>query len=392
MRYVIAVCLVLVSASAAAQTRFYVATNEPGASNDRCNGSRPVDEGNGNCPFKDFQSTRVRSLLVNAIGVTVYVRSGIYTPDSAILLQGLGTSWAQAVTLTGYSDERPILDGRNALREVVRFSGSYTALTNIEVRNARGYNGEVRGGAFVLIANNVFGPTLDSDSLKGDGGAHDVTVRQNRFTGYRSQAIDLAGVSRWDIQGNTFEPGATLQSKCIGIKFASEDIRIRGNSFRGCAGLAMGGVSSLHPNTFEAKRVTVDRNTFTALPFLAADVYSCIDCQFSYNTVAGAAGGIRLGGNETQGPPGCRNGAGCDPVTRFIARANTLQKLAGNANAPPNVFWIVGPKEQIGFAPSGSTYCAVPNAPAVFVLGTLLTFPQWVTATSDTSVMPACVT
>src|SRR5438045_3770265 len=39
-------------------TTYYVAVNQPGADNERCDGLSPTNQGNGRCPFKDFLSHR----------------------------------------------------------------------------------------------------------------------------------------------------------------------------------------------------------------------------------------------------------------------------------------------------------------------------------------------
>src|SRR5688572_23551674 len=44
-------------------TTYYVAMQEPGASNDACDGLAPSDMGGGHCPFRDFGSPRTANLL-----------------------------------------------------------------------------------------------------------------------------------------------------------------------------------------------------------------------------------------------------------------------------------------------------------------------------------------
>ena len=71
---------------------FYVATNEPGASNDACDGRSPVDAGGGRCPFKDFLSPHTFRLLRDRRGVTVLVRAGHYdlSQTDGLELRGTG--------------------------------------------------------------------------------------------------------------------------------------------------------------------------------------------------------------------------------------------------------------------------------------------------------------
>jgi hypothetical protein len=126
----------------------------------------------------------------------------------------------------------------------VTVSGQYVTVQGITLQNSAGYNLEVRGARQVVIQGNRFLANGASDSLKGDGGAADVTVRDNEFTQWDSQAIDITGVSRWTIERNRIHDPKGVDAKAIGIKFGSRDITVVNNEIFNTEGLSLGGVSS----------------------------------------------------------------------------------------------------------------------------------------------------
>jgi hypothetical protein len=378
-------CVWLWATPVSATTIYYVATNEPGASNTTCDGLAPTALSVSRCPFKDFSSQTLRSKLINGVDVRVEVRAGTYTLTAfgdAILLHGAGSSFAQATTLTNYPGEVPVFDGSNATREVIRLSGRFVVVLGLTVQNAGAYNIEARGVQGCLIANNRILQNFASDALKGDGGAADCMVQGNLFAGWDSQAIDLAGVSRWTITGNAFTGGRGVAAKCLGMKFYAVDVTVSHNTFTNCYGIAMGGTSSPHAEPVEALRLVVEANSFSNMHFMAVDVYACQGCSFRGNVIAGSDYGLRLAGVASQGASGCRNGAGCDPTTGFTARDNTWQNVHGASPNPNNVFWVADRTELTGLSTGGNRYCQVaPVAERFAIDGVFLDFATWQTRT-----------
>src|SRR5262249_45095179 len=163
---------------------------QPGASNDRCDGTSPIDNGNGHCPFKDFSSAKTFALLRGVAGVRVEVRAGVYTfPDEALSVEGTGTSDADRVVLTAYQNGSVVFDGRGVLRETIRVGGRFTGVERVTIRGAAAYNLEVGGGSDHIVQCNIFLANVASDSLKGDNGATNVLIRHNDFSQWDSQAI-----------------------------------------------------------------------------------------------------------------------------------------------------------------------------------------------------------
>lgn len=393
--------LVWLAPALASATTYYVAKNQSGASNTACDGLAPTNEGAGRCPFLDFTSTgfaTVRNLLINTNSVRMEVRAGtypIFTGDrltSAVLLQGNGTSWAQANVLTAYNHEAVDFDGENLVREVVRMSGAYNEVNGISIRRSDSYNVEVRGGAHHRILNNVISNNLASDMVKVDGGASDVTIDGNDLSAWVSQAIDVAGAADLTVSHNYGHDPQSSTQPCMGFKFETVTASVHNNVFSGCKGVSMGGTSSAHAGTFEASGISVVSNRWLNLSGPAATTYSCTSCTFSDNDVIGGQAGMRLDGIVSQGNSNCNNGVGtCAPTTGLVVANNRFRGL--NAVGAKNAFWLIESTEQTGLVATTNLYCTdISDATPRFAVDTVIkTFAQWQTivGTDTTSQMAA---
>lgn len=361
-------------------TIYYVAINEPGANNDRCDGRSPVDAGNGHCPFKDFMSPRTRGLLQNVASVRVEVRAGTYSLAGAGLtglqVHGTGNSEAQRVVLTAYGDETVVFDGSQAVREVIRVSGQYTTVERVTFQNSRGYNLEVRGGHHHRIQCNRFLANVSSDSLKGDGGAELTEVRYNEFTQWDSQAIDITDVHQWTIEGNDFHHPLASDGVALVAKFGTRDVLITRNRFHDTRGITLGGVSGAHANLYEAYNLVAEHNTFDNVTGAVVEFYSCSNCAFSDNVVNNADAGIILGGEQYDGPSGCADG--CRATRGAAVARNRIRGLRGDQEGRPNTFWGVYPAELAGLSAGGNVYCTPPGSEAQFWYeGRYMGFSAW---------------
>lgn len=362
---------------------YYVATNEPGADNERCDGLSPVDAGNGHCPFKDFLSPRTFRLLHDVAGVRVEVRTGVYTfVGEGLSIIGTGRSDADRVVLAAYQDEQVVFDGRNALRELVRVSGTFTAVERVTLRNAGAYNLVINGGSDHLVQCDRFMANLSSDSFKGDAGATRVLVRDNDFTGWDSQAIDMTAVRDWRIEQNDFHDPGNSSGNAIGAKLGTRDVVITGNRFRNTRGLSFGGTGNPHTDDYEAYNLSADHNRFENVAGAVVKFYSCADCTFRENDAKNVDGGIQLSSAQAEGPSGCPGG--CRPTTSATIVGNRLTDLRGS---PPDTFWGVYLGETSALSASDNLYCAHPDGNPVFwVDGQKLDFSNWVrTVGTDSS-------
>jgi hypothetical protein len=332
---------------------YYVAINEPGADNERCDGTSPVNQGNGRCPFKDFSSARTFALLRNVAGVRVEVRTGVYTfVSEGLSILGAGNGESGRVVLTAYQNESVVFDGRNALRELIRVGGSFTAVEKLTFRNAAAYNMQVGGGNDHLVQCNRFLANAASDSLKGVDGAVRTIVRGNDFSQWDSQAIDLTNVSSWTIVGNDIHDPRDSTGNAIGAKFGARGVLITGNRFRNSRGLSFGGTSTAHADDFEAYDLIAERNTFENITGQIVKFYSCSNCIFRDNDAKAIGGGFVLGGDQMDGPSGCPGG--CRPTLGASILRNRLTDLRGT---PSYTFWGLFRKEAEALSAAGNLYC-----------------------------------
>jgi len=364
---------------------FYVAAQESGADNGNCNGKAPTNQGNGTCPFRDFTATKTLHLLDNAKSVTLFVRQGTYTLTQGLDINGAGSSEGERVILAAFQGETAVFDGRNSPRELVTVSGQYVTIQGITFQNAAGYNLEVRGARQVVIQGNRFLANGASDSLKGDGGAADVTVRDNEFTQWDSQAIDMTAVSRWTIERNRIHDSRGVDAKAIGIKLGSRDVTVVDNEISNTQGISMGGTGNAHPDAYEAFNLSVRNNTFQNVGAFAAEFYSCSNCQFQGNKITAAGAGMRLLSAATEGVSGCPGG--CKPNQGVTVSGNQLRNLVGGHGGPPDLFWAIEPSEVSGLSSGNNTYCEATSGSSRFwISGVFVRFDEWVrTVPTDTS-------
>jgi hypothetical protein len=361
---------------------FYVAMNQAGASNDRCDGLSPVDSGNGHCPYKDFASAKTFALLRGVSGVRVEVRAGVYTfPDEAISIEGTGVSDFDRVVLAAYQNEAVVFDGRGALREVIRMGGRFTGLERVSIRGAAAYNVEIGGGSDHIVQCNRFLANVASDSLKGDNGAANVLIRHNDFSQWDSNAIDMTAIRNWRIEDNDFHDPKDSTGISVGAKFGSRDVFVTGNRIRNTRGFALGGVSSPHADDYETYNMRAENNTFENVTGAIVRFYSCLNCAFNDNSAKAVGGGFVLFGEQTDGPSGCAGG--CKPTQGASIFRNRLTDLRGN---PSNTFWGLYSTQGQGLTAGNNTYCTPPDQDGRFRFNDKdLTFPDWTTAVGTDS-------
>jgi len=364
---------------------YYVASEESGADNDKCNGQAPTNQGNGNCPFRDFSATKTLHLLDNAKGVTLFVRRGVYALPQGLTINGAGSSEGDRVTIAAFQGEAAVFDGRSSSRELITVSGQYVSIQGLTFQNSAGYNVEVRGARQIVIQQNRFLVNGASDSLKGDGGAADVSVRDNEFTQWDSQAIDLTAVSRWTIERNRIHDSKGVDANSIGMKLGSRDITVVDNEISNTQGISMGGTGNAHPDSFEAYNLSVRNNTFLNITGFAAEFYSCSNCQFQGNKITAAGAGVRTFNTATAGISGCPGG--CSPSQGITVSSNQLRGLVGGHGGPPDLFWAIEPSEVSGLSSANNTYCEASSGSSRFyIAGVFVRFDEWVrTVPTDAS-------
>lgn len=393
-----------------ASSTYYVAGQEPGADDDACDGLAPSDEGNGRCPFRTLNGARVRSLLVGSSGVRVELRSGTYVIAGwdGLSINGVGTSEADRTVLTSRPGETAVLDigapdgtgctattvqtNPDCVRQVLRITGAYVTVQGLTIQNGLAYDLEVQGDHH-LVRCNTFRYTADfaqrSDSLKVSGQTSNIDIRNNVFTQWHSQAIDITQASSVLVESNEFYEPHDADGGATGTKFGARDVTIRNNDVHDFGTdprahvFALGGTGTPHPDDFEAFGVHVIGNRVRNVPGILAQVVSCQACSIEDNRVSDAAAGILLSASGT-GLADCSTAAsGCRPSEGTRITGNALRGLDGAGDpASANVFVFVEPGEDTGLFAGTNAYCAPsPDAHRFGLNQSLLTFTEWVTAT-----------
>jgi hypothetical protein len=404
-----------------AATTYFVAVNEPGASNEACDGLAPSDEGNGRCPFKDLSSPAVRSLLDGAKSTRLELRAGTYvvTGWDGLRVSGTGASEAERVVLTSHRGEEAVLDVATpdgagctdetaptkpaCVRQVVRVSGQYTVVQGLTIRNGLGYNVEVTGGAHHLVRCNHLTETADfplrSDSLKLDGKAVDIAILRNEFSQWRSQAIDMTEVSDVLVEGNDFHDPHDEDGGATGCKLGTKDVMIRGNTVHDLgsstqtSAFGLGGTGTPHADEFEAYRIQVVGNPVWNVPGKLAQVVSCQGCSVEKNDVFNIGGGVLVAAQATGLPECSASASGCRATEGMRVAGNRMKGFHGAGDpASANIFVYVDAGEGEGFVGADNIYCAPAEGAHRFGwLGDLLAFDAWVGATKTDASSKALV-
>jgi len=400
------------------RTVYYVAANEPGADDEACDGLAPTDEGGGHCPFRDFASTRVRQKLAvgddgfpYVSGVTVAVRDGTYVIEPMAVMADAppGGLWIasdagapeEAVVLTAYEGEHPVLDGTcpadivgcdspedpGRIWQLLNLLGRFVMVRGMGFDDVHKWNITVAARDVCIVGNTLAGSYgSDSDSIKSfEGSGPNVIVRGNEFhTGFE-QALDGTNAFGWLIEDNDIHGGA---DRGIGFKYGASDCLVRGNRFSDLPGeaISLGGTSSDHVYAEEASKLVAEGNVVTNVGGLA-EVFSCRSCALRDNVLDGGRLAVRIEGDLPSGCPG-----GCAVTTDLELRGNRFRNLPGDGpeveeGAPPNAF--VGMLGTVtGLDAGENLYCALAGSPEVFAVeGEIVGFAEWqsLTGTDETS-------
>lgn len=402
---------------------YYLAVNDPGADNDACDGLAPTDEGGGHCPFKDFTSTATRALLDGKKSVRVALRKGTYVVYGwdGIRVTGIGTSEAERVILTSYRGEEVVLDTAapdgapcmgdapdtvpECVRETVRISGHYTLVQGLTVQNGLGYHIEISGGDHHLVRCNRVQETVvfpgRSDALKLDGGANAVTIQNNEFLRWRSQAIDLTGVHDVLIEANDFHDPLDADGGAVGMKFGTADVTIRDNTIHDLGSstaahvFSLGGTGSPHPDDAQAYRLTVTGNRISNVKGILGQFVSCQNCAFEGNDASDVGAGLLLSAASTASPECSASPDGCKPTTDARITGNRMRNFLGGGDPDgANIFIAIESGEATGFTAGDNLYCAPSESdPRFFLFDTYFPFAEWTAASgTDASSSPAAAT
>lgn len=320
-------------------TTYYVATNEPGASNTNCDGLAPTNEGNSHCPFENFNSQNVRNKLVGASGVKMYVREGYYTinqiggDETGIRLIGNGDEFTPVI-LSGFPGETATLDAGETLvradqiiaekgeiteedvriRQLISMDGQYEIVEHLTIKNGFRHNILVLG-PYNIIRHNILIGALE-DSIKVTGDAHYGSIFDNDISFHSSQAVDYFGVDNWLIKNNDIhhpnvDPVSRIvEANGIGGKGGFTNLVITGNTIHDfdssdqlSGAIVMGGTGDLGAFKKDSEGnlkpsaafVIATNNTIYNYKGPAVRIDYCDTCEFSNNTIYDTIGAFYIG-------------------------------------------------------------------------------------------------
>jgi hypothetical protein len=394
---------------------YYVAIGASGADNVACDGLSETDEGGGHCPFRDFSSPRTASLLDGVAGVKVVVRAGKYriTGWDGLRVTGIGTMESERVVLTSYPGEDVVFDvpspdgalctgadpmtNPSCVRQVVRMSGSYTWVQGIRVQNGLAYDAEVTSGAHNVIRCMRFAYTAEfpqrSDGLKLDD-SDDIRVQDSSFTGWHSQAIDMAHITNVVVEGNEFSSPHDADSGATGAKFGSRGVIVRNNRVHDLGSdahahaFSLGGTGSPHADVYEAEDIHVIGNHVSNIAGILAQVVSCKGCSVENNDLSNAGAGILVSGAAVGSPECSASTTGCLPSDGTRITGNRMRDLNGAGDpAQANTFVAVEDRADTGVEAGENLYCAAAPTDARFIWGLQgsVGFAQWQTLSGTDS-------
>jgi hypothetical protein len=328
---------------------YYVAINEPGASNTNCDGLAPTNEGNGRCPFKDFSSQSVRDKLKNVSGTRMYVREGYYPiekmgsgNETGIQIQGTGDEF-KPVILSGYPNETATLDAGETferadkliaqrggqlteddinIRQIISMDGQYEIVEGLTIKNGWRHN-VLAAGPYNIIRNNILIGAFE-DSIKVTHEADYGYIFGNDISGYSSQAVDYFGIDNWLIKNNNIHhpnvDPVTREGNANGIggKGGFTNLVIVGNKIHDFdsanqvpAAIVMGGTgdSSAFNKDFlgrvkpSATSMIAINNTIYNYKGPAVHFQYCENCVFASNTIYSTLGAFAIGLQPSQDFP-----------------------------------------------------------------------------------------
>jgi hypothetical protein len=358
------------------RTTVFVAADEPGADDAGCDGLAPTDEGGGRCPFRSLGGARVRRLLEGegdgARAIAVVLRSGEYPLDRRLDIRGAGTRAGEAVVLAGWPGERAVVRGAD-LHTLLRLEGRWIRLEGLTLEGARQWNVTIVASQTCIAGNVLVGPSgPDGDSIRSTAPSGPlVVIRDNDFSGWRSQAVDGTGAYGWIVERNTFHDA---EGGGVGFKLGARDVLVEDNEMRALGGTAFGtGTSAPHDSAFEAWNVVAERNVVRDVGGAAAQFVSCSGCAFRYNEVDRAAMAVTF---PDQGPSGCPGG--CRETTATEIRGNRFRDMRGDSRLPADTFVLADPAVVADFEAGDNVYCARDAAGRFWYGGDeVLSFAGW---------------
>ena len=284
---------------------FYIAINQKGASNDN-NGLYPYFKSDHDGPFMDLNFDK--SKLPKNKPFKIILGGGNYkVPDNGFHIYQSGNI-NEYIIISNFRNEKVIIDGDN--KDIaLKIDGSYIKVENLEIRNSKLYNIQVKENN-IIIQNNIIHDSYE-DNIKVLTTASDILIENNEIYDFSKEGIDVFG-SNVKITNNYIHSGKKVftgnkESHCFLAKGGSENVLFNNNKCEDVdsdwgGAVILGGVSgtkytlkdkngSYYP---QGRNISVINNTFNHIRGGAASFIECIGCAFNYNTVNDALWGYKF--------------------------------------------------------------------------------------------------
>ena len=284
---------------------FYIAIHEDGTNNNN-NGLYPYYKGDKDGPFKDLNFDN-NKLPKNKSFKIIFKKGTYKVPDNGLHIFQSGNA-NEYIQISNFKNEKVIIDGDN--KDIaLKIDGSYIKVENLEIRNSKLYNIQVKENN-IIIQNNIIHDSYE-DNIKVLTTASDILIENNEIYDFNREGIDVFG-SNVKITNNYIHSGKKVftgnkESHCFLAKGGSENVLFNNNKCEDVdsdwgGAVILGGVSgtkytlkdkngSYYP---QGRNISVINNTFNHIRGGAASFIECIGCAFNYNTVNDALWGYKF--------------------------------------------------------------------------------------------------
>ena len=287
------------------ENTYYVSQNEEGATNEN-NGLYPYYKGEINGPFKDLNFNKEK--LPKNKPFKIMLREGIYKiPLNGLHIYQSGNE-KEYILITNFPNEEVVIDGDN--KEIaLKLDGNYIKIENLEIRNSKIYNIQVKSKN-IEIKNNMIHGSFE-DNIKILSSSSRVLIENNEIYDFGKEGIDVFG-SDVSINNNFIHSSkksliGNKEAHCFLAKGGSEDVIFSNNMCEDVdsdwgGAVMLGGLSGTnytkkdHLGNFypQGRNIKATKNKFSNIRGGAVSFIECINCSFTENTINDAYWGIKL--------------------------------------------------------------------------------------------------
>ena len=287
------------------ENTYYVSQNEEGASNEN-NGLYPYYKGDVNGPFKDLNFNKEK--LPRNKSFKLMLRKGVYkVPLNGLHIYQSGNE-KEFILITNFQNEEVVIDGDD--KEIaLKLDGNYIKVENLEIRNSKIYNIQVKSKNIEIKNNKIHGSF--EDNVKILSSSSNVLIDNNEIYDFGKEGIDVFG-SEVKINNNFIHSSKkslieNREAHCFLAKGGSENVVFSNNKCEDVdsdwgGAIMLGGLSGTNytkkdnlGNFYpQGRNIKATRNKFSNIRGGAVSFTECINCSFTENSIDYAHWGIKL--------------------------------------------------------------------------------------------------